>query len=83
MSKIFASLLMVVFLISCNKDDQTGNQEPNNPLTESLVELGIKLWELKIKKAPTLRRGLILLVVPPGLECMQYRTLFKHKLFIL
>ena len=33
MRKIFASLLMVVFLISCDKDDQTGNQEPNNPLT--------------------------------------------------
>ena len=42
MSKIFTSLLMVVFLISCDKDDQTGNQEPNNPSTESLVELGIK-----------------------------------------
>lgn len=42
MSKIFASLLMVVFLISCNKDDEIRNQEPNNPLTESLVELGVK-----------------------------------------
>ena len=42
MSNIFTSLLMVVFLISCYKDDKTGNQEPNNPLTESLVELGVK-----------------------------------------
>ena len=42
MRKIFASLLMVVFLISCNKDDEIRNQEPNNQLTESLVELGVK-----------------------------------------
>jgi hypothetical protein len=42
MSKIFASLLMVVFLISCNKDDEIRNQEPNNQLTESLVELGVR-----------------------------------------
>ena len=42
MKQIFASLLMVVFLISCNKDDEIRNQEPNNPLTESLVELGVK-----------------------------------------
>ena len=42
MSKIFVSVLMVVFLFSCDKDDQTGDQEPNNPLTESFVELGIK-----------------------------------------
>ena len=42
MSKIFASLLIAVFLTSCYNDDETRNQEPINPLTESLVELGIK-----------------------------------------
>ena len=28
-------IFVMVFLISCDKDDQTGNQEPNNPSTES------------------------------------------------
>ena len=42
MSNVFTSLLMVVFLISCDKDDKTGHPEPHTPFSESLVELGIK-----------------------------------------
>ena len=31
-----------ILFSSCNSDDDAGNGDQNNPLTESLVELGIK-----------------------------------------